>query len=116
MTYAVSHTYQLGGEGGWDYVIPDPARHRLFIARQNRVMVVDERTGKLRGEIKGILAVSHEELVSSDFRGDSHSSIVDAPMTIMLGAQRAKVVSWYDNEWGFSCRMVDLITYMADRL
>jgi glyceraldehyde 3-phosphate dehydrogenase len=68
------------------------------------------------GELKGILAVSHEELVSSDFRGDSHSSIVDAPMTIMLGAQRAKVVSWYDNEWGFSCRMVDLITYMADRL
>jgi glyceraldehyde 3-phosphate dehydrogenase len=68
------------------------------------------------GELKGILAVSHEELVSSDFRGDSHSSIVDAPMTIMLGRQRAKVVSWYDNEWGFSCRMVDLITYMAERL
>ncbi len=68
------------------------------------------------GELEGILAVSHEELVSSDFRGDSHSSIVDAPMTIMLGPQRAKVVSWYDNEWGFSCRMVDLITYMADRL
>jgi len=68
------------------------------------------------GELKGILAVSHEELVSSDFRGDSHSSIVDAPMTIMLGPQRAKVVSWYDNEWGFSCRMVDLITYMAERL
>ncbi len=68
------------------------------------------------GELKGILAVSHDELVSSDFRGDSHSSIVDAPMTIMLGSQRAKVVSWYDNEWGFSCRMVDLITYMADKL
>ena len=73
----------------------------------------DEAAG---GELKGILAVSHEELVSSDFRGDSHSSIVDAPMTIMLGPQRAKVVSWYDNEWGFSCRMVDLIAYMAERL
>jgi glyceraldehyde 3-phosphate dehydrogenase len=68
------------------------------------------------GELQGILAVSHDELVSSDFRGDAHSSIVDAPMTIMLGPQRAKVVSWYDNEWGFSCRMVDLITYMGDRL
>jgi len=68
------------------------------------------------GELKGILAVSHEELVSSDFRGDSHSSIVDAPLTLMLGSERAKVVSWYDNEWGFSCRMVDLITYMAERL
>ena len=68
------------------------------------------------GELKGILAVSHEELVSSDMKGDSHSSIVDAPLTLALGPQRAKVVSWYDNEWGFSCRMVDLITYMAARL
>ncbi len=68
------------------------------------------------GELKGILSVSHEELVSSDFKGDSHSSIVDAPLTLMLGPQRAKVVSWYDNEWGFSCRMVDLITYMAASL
>ena len=68
------------------------------------------------GELKGILAVSHEELVSSDMKGDSHSSIVDAPLTLALGPQRAKVVSWYDNEWGFSCRMVDLISYMAARL
>src|SRR6266568_5109014 len=68
------------------------------------------------GELKGILSVSHEELVSSDFKGDSHSSIVDAPLTLMLDSQRAKVVSWYDNEWGFSCRMVDLITYMAANL
>ena len=73
----------------------------------------DEAAG---GDLKGILAVSREELVSSDFKGDSHSSIVDAPLTLMLGPQRAKVVSWYDNEWGFSCRMVDLITYMAARL
>src|SRR5213082_3559925 len=68
------------------------------------------------GELKGILTVSHEELVSSDMKGDSHSSIVDAPLTLALGPNRAKVVSWYDNEWGFSCRMVDLITYMAARL
>jgi glyceraldehyde 3-phosphate dehydrogenase len=73
----------------------------------------DEAAG---GELQGILSVSHEELVSSDFRGDSHSSIVDAPLTLMLGSQRAKIVSWYDNEWGFSCRMVDLIAYMAERL
>ncbi|HEV2033121.1 MAG TPA: type I glyceraldehyde-3-phosphate dehydrogenase [Candidatus Dormibacteraeota bacterium] len=68
------------------------------------------------GALKGILAVSHEELVSSDFKSDPHSSIVDAPLTLTLGANWAKVVSWYDNEWGFSCRMVDLITYMAARL
>ena len=69
-----------------------------------------------KGELKGILAVSHAELVSSDFKGDAHSSIVDAPLTLMLGDQWAKVVSWYDNEWGFSCRMVDLVTHMAARL
>jgi glyceraldehyde-3-phosphate dehydrogenase, type I len=69
-----------------------------------------------RGALKGILAVSHEELVSSDFKSNPHSSIVDAPLTLELGSHWAKVVSWYDNEWGFSCRMVDLITYMAARL
>jgi glyceraldehyde 3-phosphate dehydrogenase len=69
-----------------------------------------------KGDLKGILAVSHEELVSSDFKSDPHSSIVDAPLTLMLGEKWAKVVSWYDNEWGFSCRMVDLITYMAAKL
>jgi len=68
------------------------------------------------GELKGILAVSHELLVSSDFKSDPHSSIVDAPSTLTLGNDWAKVVSWYDNEWGFSCRMVDLISYMAARL
>jgi glyceraldehyde 3-phosphate dehydrogenase len=69
-----------------------------------------------KGALKGILAVSHEELVSSDFKSNPHSSIVDAPLTLELGPHWAKVVSWYDNEWGFSCRMVDLITYMAARL
>jgi glyceraldehyde 3-phosphate dehydrogenase len=73
----------------------------------------DEAAG---GSLRGILAVSHEELVSSDFKSDPHSSIVDAPSTLTLGDRAAKVVSWYDNEWGFSCRMVDLITYMAERL
>jgi glyceraldehyde 3-phosphate dehydrogenase (phosphorylating) len=68
------------------------------------------------GELRGILAVSREELVSSDFKSDPHSSIVDAPLTLILGGEWAKVVSWYDNEWGFSCRMVDLTAYMADRL
>src|SRR6202171_6115127 len=68
------------------------------------------------GELRGILAVSREELVSSDFKNNPHSSIVDAPLTLELGGGWAKVVSWYDNEWGFSCRMVDLIAYMAERL
>jgi len=53
-SYHVTHTYTLGGEGRWDYVVPDPANHRLFIARQNRVMVVDEDSGTLLGEVTGI--------------------------------------------------------------
>jgi glyceraldehyde 3-phosphate dehydrogenase len=73
----------------------------------------DEAAG---GELNGILSVSKEPLVSSDFKGDPHSSIVDAPLTLTLSPDWAKVVAWYDNEWGFSCRMVDLISYMAARL
>jgi glyceraldehyde 3-phosphate dehydrogenase len=65
------------------------------------------------GDLQGVLAVSREELVSSDFKNNPHSSVVDAPSTLVLGERSAKVVSWYDNEWGFSCRMVDLVTYMA---
>jgi DNA-binding beta-propeller fold protein YncE len=53
-TYRVTHTYTLGGDGSWDYVVPDPPHHRLFIARQDRVMVVDEDGGKLLGEVTGI--------------------------------------------------------------
>jgi DNA-binding beta-propeller fold protein YncE len=53
-SYRVTHTYTLGGDGGWDYIVPDPPNHRLFIGRQNRVMVVDEDNGKLLGEVNGI--------------------------------------------------------------
>src|SRR6202030_1758356 len=53
-SYRVTYTYTLGGDGGWDYIVPDPPHHRLFIARQNRVMVVDEDSGTLLGEVTGI--------------------------------------------------------------
>src|SRR6202162_3505478 len=53
-SYRVTHTYTLGGDGSWDYIVPDPPNHRLFIARQNRVMVVDEDSGALLGEVTGI--------------------------------------------------------------
>jgi glyceraldehyde 3-phosphate dehydrogenase (phosphorylating) len=67
------------------------------------------------GPMKGILAVSTEELVSIDFRGNPHSSIVDAPLTKVVDGNLAKVFSWYDNEWGFSSRMRDLVHFMAER-
>jgi glyceraldehyde 3-phosphate dehydrogenase len=66
-----------------------------------------------RGPLQGILAVSEEELVSADFLRDSHSSIVDAPLTMVIAERTVKVLSWYDNEWGYSCRVVDLVDLMA---
>jgi glyceraldehyde 3-phosphate dehydrogenase len=67
------------------------------------------------GKMKGILQVTDEQLVSVDFRGNPHSSIVDAPLTKVVDGNLAKVFSWYDNEWGFSNRMKDLLLYMAQR-
>ncbi|HET7745797.1 MAG TPA: type I glyceraldehyde-3-phosphate dehydrogenase [Vicinamibacteria bacterium] len=68
-----------------------------------------------RGDMKGVLDVTDEELVSIDFRRNPHSSIVDGPLTKVVQGNLAKVFSWYDNEWGFSCRMKDLVRYMAAR-
>jgi glyceraldehyde 3-phosphate dehydrogenase len=67
------------------------------------------------GPLKGYLGFETGELVSSDFKGDSRSSIVDAPMTLVVGGNCVKVISWYDNEWGYSCRVRDLINYMASK-
>ena len=64
------------------------------------------------GPMKGILAATEEELVSSDFIGNSHSSIVDLLSTFVVGGKMAKILSWYDNEWGFSTRMADLLTFV----
>jgi len=66
--------------------------------------------------MQGLLGYTDEELVSSDFRGDSRSSIIDARSTMLAGDRLLKVVSWYDNEWGYSCRVADLAAFMADRL
>ncbi len=67
-------------------------------------------------DLKGILAVTDEELVSADFKGAPHSSIVDAPLTMVVGDRHGKVFAWYDNEWGYSCRVVDLAAFMGERL
>ena len=65
------------------------------------------------GEMKGILGVTREELVSKDFQQDSRSSIVDAQTTMVMEGNMAKIVSWYDNEWGYSCRVADLCNYIT---
>lgn len=68
------------------------------------------------GELQGILGFSEEPLVSMDFKGDSRSSIVDADLTSVIGPRFVKVVSWYDNEWGYSCRVADLAAIVASKL
>ncbi|MBI1954914.1 MAG: type I glyceraldehyde-3-phosphate dehydrogenase [Acidobacteria bacterium] len=67
------------------------------------------------GPLKGILGYSEEELVSADFRGDERSSIVDAPLTRVIAGNCVKVISWYDNEWGYSCRVRDFIRFLASK-
>jgi len=64
------------------------------------------------GDLKGILGYTEEDVVSSDFIGDSRTSIFDAKAGIMLNANFVKVVAWYDNEWGYSCKLLDMINYM----
>src|SRR5438477_8477053 len=65
--------------------------------------------------LKGYLGYEEDELVSADFRGDSRSSIVDSPMTLVVGGTCVKVISWYDNERGYSCRVRDLINYIGSK-
>jgi len=67
------------------------------------------------GSLKGYLAYEEEELVSADFKGNPYSSIVDALMTLVVGGNCIKVISWYDNEWGYSCRVHDLINYLGSK-
>ena len=68
------------------------------------------------GPMKGILGYTEEELVSADFKGDPHSSTVDSGYTRVVGNNCVKVLAWYDNEWGYSCRCRDLIKFLAARL
>ena len=81
---------------------------------------VEEVNGALKkaseaGPLKGYLGYEENELVSVDFRGDSRSSIVDALMTRVVAGNCVKVISWYDNEWGYSCRVRDMIKYVASK-
>jgi glyceraldehyde 3-phosphate dehydrogenase len=67
------------------------------------------------GPMKGILGYETAELVSTDYRGDSRSSIVDSPLTRVVGGNCVKVIAWYDNEWGYSCRVRDLVRFIANK-
>ncbi len=113
---------ELAGKfDGFSLRVPTPTVSVVdFTADVGRSTSVEELNAAFRaaeaGPMKGILGVSDEPLVSSDFRGDSRSSIIDSSMTMVIGGTLVKIVAWYDNEWGFSCRVADLIGLVAARL
>jgi glyceraldehyde 3-phosphate dehydrogenase len=109
-----------GKFGGMAFRVPTPTVSVVdFTAILNKEASKDEINGAMEeyaaGPMKGILAVTHEPLVSSDLRGNTHSSIFSAMDTLTLG-NLVKVVSWYDNEYGYACRTADLAAMMAESL
>ncbi len=90
-----------------------------LVAETEKVVTAEEVNNALRkaaeGELKGILGVCDEPLVSVDFNGNPLSSIVDAPSTSVIDGTMVKVLAWYDNEWGYSCRVRDLIKFIAGK-
>ncbi len=102
---------------GFSLRVPTPTVSVVdFTAELEKDASVEELNAAFRaaaaGPMKGILGVSDEPLVSSDFRGDERSSIIDAASTMSLGGSFVKVIAWYDNEWGYSCRVADLVKFM----
>ena len=90
-----------------------------FVATLAKKVTVDEVNGAFKeaaeGRLKGILEYCDEPLVSSDFKGNPHSCIYDALSTMVMEGDMVKVLGWYDNEWGYSCRTADLSAFMADK-
>jgi glyceraldehyde 3-phosphate dehydrogenase len=88
-----------------------------FVEKKTSVEEVNATLKKAseEGPLKGYLGYETEELVSMDYRGDPRSSIVDAPMTRVVAGNCVKVIAWYDNEWGYSCRVRDLLELMAKK-
>ena len=90
-----------------------------FVAKVSRKVTVDEVNTAFKsaaeGSLKGTLEYSDEQLVSSDFKGNPHSCIFDAPSTMVMAGDMVKILGWYDNEWGYSCRTADLCAFMTDK-
>jgi glyceraldehyde 3-phosphate dehydrogenase len=90
-----------------------------FVAELGKDATVEDVNGAYaeaaQNGLAGILAYTDEPLVSSDFKRDPHSSIIDGLSTMSMGGNLVKVVGWYDNEWGYSCRTADLAAFLADK-
>ena len=106
---------------GFSLRVPTPTVSVVdFTAELEKNVTLEELNQAFRdeaaGALKGILGASDEPLVSTDFRGDPRSSIVDLPSNMVLGGNLIKVIAWYDNEWGYSCRVADLVKFVAGSL
>jgi len=107
-----------GRFGGYSIRVPTPTVSIVdFTAELERSASIEAIHAAFRaaeaGPMAGILGVSDEPLVSSDYKGDTRSSIIDTLSTMMVGDKFVKIVTWYDNEWGYSCRVADLVKYVA---
>jgi glyceraldehyde 3-phosphate dehydrogenase len=106
---------------GFSLRVPTPTVSIIdFVAVTEQPVSAESANAALReaaeGRLTGLLGYTEEELVSSDFRGDDRSGIIDGASTMATGEHLVKVIVWYDNEWGYSCRVADLATFMAERL
>ncbi|MGD9608034.1 MAG: type I glyceraldehyde-3-phosphate dehydrogenase [Desulfovibrionaceae bacterium] len=109
-----------GKFSGLSVRVPTPTVSLVdFVAQLEKPTTTEELRAKLKeaatGPLNGILGFSEKPLVSSDFKADPHSSIVDAEYSFVQGGDMAKILSWYDNEWGYSCRVADLADFMAQK-
>jgi len=110
-----------GKLNGFSMRVPTPNVSVVdFVAELEKTATAEDVNSALRaaaeGPLSGILAYTQEELVSHDFNHDPHSAIVDGLCTMVIGGDMAKVIAWYDNEWGYSNRVVDLASYIAKLL
>ena len=112
---------QLKGKfDGFSLRVPTPTVSIIdFVAQIEKTATAQDVNGALiqasEGELVDILDYTEEPLVSMDFKGDPHSSIVDGLSTMVIGENLIKVIAWYDNEWGYACRVADLTNYMAEK-
>jgi len=105
---------------GLAFRVPTPTVSVIdFVCDLEKEVTVEDVNKALKaaavGPLKGILEFCEEELVSMDFKGNSHSSIIDGPGTMVIGGNMVKILAWYDNEWGYSCRLGDLAVYIASK-
>lgn len=111
---------ELNGKlNGFSLRVPTPNVSVVdLVVNVSKPVTVEEVNRVLReaseGSMKGYIEFSEEPLVSTDFNGNDHSSIVDGLSTMVMGQNQVKVIAWYDNEWGYSCRVVDLVRHVSD--